>query len=170
MPWVSLAAIFAILGITGAPFFNGSMSKYMISHGSQNLAMDIILVIISLGTLISFVKFINVFKGPGKRAKASRLRTIIILVLGTMCLFGGLLGESAIKFLFDYSEHVVAGEYAVKAIIFIASVFAAYFIYFKLLSGKKFVKTIGGFDLGINSIALFIVIFFVALSGYLYIT
>ena len=170
MPLVSLAAIFAILGITGAPFFNGSMSKYMISHGSQNLIMDIILVIISLGTLISFVKFINVFKGPGKRSKASGLRTIIILVLGTLCLFGGLFGEGAIKFLFDYSEHVVAGEYMVKALIFIASVAAAYFLYFKLLSGKKFVKTIGGFDLGINSIALFIVVFFVALSGYLYIT
>ena len=109
-------------------------------------------------------------KAREKRAKTSRLRTIIILVLGTLCLFGGLFGEGAIKFLFDYSEHVVAGEYAVKALIFIASVAAAYFIYFKLLSGKKFVKTIGGFDLGINSIALFIVIFFVALSGYLYIT
>ena len=169
IPWVSLAAVFAILGITGAPFFNGSMSKYMISHGSQNIAMDIVLILISLGTLISFIKFVNVFKGEGQKAKTPRLRTIIILALGILCLLGGLFGEGAIKFLFNYSEHVNAGEYAVKTIIFIASVIASYFIYYKLLSGKKIMKKIGGFDLGINGIAMFIVIFFVVLTGYLYV-
>jgi multicomponent Na+:H+ antiporter subunit D len=125
--------------------------------------------LISLGTLISFIKFFNVFKGEGQKSQTSRLRKIVILVLGIMCLFGGLFGEGAIKFLFNYSEHVIAGEYAVKAVIFIASVIASYFIYYKLLSGKKFVKKIGGFDLGINGIAMFIVVFFVVLTGYLYI-
>ncbi len=169
MPWVSVATIFAILGITGAPFFNGSMSKYMISHGSPNIVMDIILILISLGTLISFIKFVKVFKGEGERAKTSALRKIIILVLGLFCLTGGLFGETAIKFLFNYSEHVVAGDYAIKGLIFLASVAASYFIYFKLLSGKKILKKIGGFDLGINGIALFIVVFFVVLTGYLYV-
>ncbi len=168
MPFVSFATIFAILGITGAPFFNGSMSKYMISHGSQNLAMDIILILISLGTLISFIKFVNVFRGEGERAKTSRLRTAIILILGVLCLTGGIFGEAAIKILFNYSEHVNSGEYMVKAFIFLASVIASYFIYYKLLSDKKILKKIGGFDLGINGIAMFIVIFFVAITGYLY--
>ncbi len=168
MPWVSMAAIFAILGITGAPFFNGSMSKYMISHASQNIAMDIILILISLGTLISFIKFVSVFRGEGKRSKSSKLRQVIILVLGVLCLIGGLFGESVIKFLYNYSEHINTWDYTVKAFIFIASVVASYFIYYKLLYGKKFLAKIGGFDLGINGIAAFIVVFFVALSGYLY--
>ena len=168
MPWVSVATIFAILGITGAPFFNGSMSKYMISHGSQNIFMDIVLIIISLGTLISFVKFVNVFKGEGNRAATSKLRKIIILILGVLCLFGGLFGETAIKFICNFIEHVNPGEYTVKALIFLASVAASYFIYFKLLSGKKILKKIGGFDLGINGIAMFIVMFFAVLTGYLY--
>ena len=72
MPWVSAAAICAILGITGAPFFNGSISKYLISHGSHNLLLDITMIVITLGTLTSFIKFIDIFKGKSKKSKASK--------------------------------------------------------------------------------------------------
>ncbi|MCK5129467.1 MAG: proton-conducting membrane transporter [Clostridiales bacterium] len=169
MPWVSGAAICAILGITGAPFFNGSISKYLISHGSNNLLFDIILIIITLGTLISFVKFLKVFTGNGKRAKVPKLRSIIIVLLGGMCLLGGLMGADIIEILFGYSAHVNASEYTLKAGIFIVSVIASYFIYFKLLKGKSFLSKIRDFDIGINGIALSIVIFFAVLTGYLYI-
>ena len=169
MPWVSTAAILAILGITGAPFFNGSISKYLISHGSNNLLFDIILVVITLGTLTLFIKFVDIFIGKGKRAKVSRLRSVIIVILGSMCLVGGLLGSQVIDALFGYSAYVDADEYLFKAAIFIFSVIASYFLYFKLIKDKTLVRKIRDFDIGINGIALSIVIFFVVLTGYLYI-
>lgn len=168
MPWVSAATICAILGITGAPFFNGSISKYFIAHGSDNLVLDIILIIVTLGTTISFVKFIGVFRGKGKRSKVSTLRSIIIFILGAMCLLGGLLGASIIELLFGYSAHINTSEYILKSVIFALSVVAAYFLYYKLLKGRKFIKLIRDFDVGLNEIALSITLFFVVLTGYLY--
>ncbi len=168
MPWVSSAAILAILGIIGAPFFNGSISKYLIAHGSDNLSMDIILIIINLGTLLAFMDFVKVFKGKGTRSKPSKLRQTIIFSLGFLCLLGGLLGAQAIEFLFGYSAHINLGEYALKTLIFLASLFAAYFIYFKLLKGRKTLTKIREFDIGLNAIALSIVMFFAVFTGYLY--
>ena len=168
MPWVSIAAILAILGIIGAPFFNGSISKYLISHGTDNLIIDILLVIINLGTMTAFAKFLNIFKGKGKPAKTSKLRRTIILTLGLMCLLGGLLGGPVIQFLFGFPATIDTGEYTVKALIFVGSVIASYFIYFKLLSGREFLGKIKEMDIGINAIALSIVVFFAALTGYLY--
>jgi multicomponent Na+:H+ antiporter subunit D len=168
MPWVSVATICAILGITGAPFFNGSISKYFIAHGSDNLLLDVILIIITLGTTVSFVKFIGVFRGKGKRSNVSKLRSVIIFILGAMCLIGGLLGANIIELLFGYSAHIDAGEYVLKSVIFALSVVAAYFLYYKLLKGKKFMKLIREFDAGLNAIAFSITLFFVILTGYLY--
>ena len=37
MPVVSIVAIMAIAGITGTPFFNGSISKYMIQAGLEGV-------------------------------------------------------------------------------------------------------------------------------------
>ncbi len=169
MPWVSSAAIFAILGIIGAPFFNGSISKYLISHGSDNILMDIILIIINLGTLTIFTKFIKIFSGDGKKAKTSILRRVIIFILGFMCLLGGLFGSPAIEFLFGFSAKINAGEYFGKTFIFVTSLIVSYLIYFKFLYGKKILLKIRDFDIGFNAIAMSIVIFFAVLTGYLYI-
>lgn len=168
MPWVSVAAILAILGIIGAPFFNGSISKYLISHGSDNLIIDILLIVINLGTLVAFMKFIKVFRGKGMRSKTSKLRRIIIFILGAMCLVGGLMGGPAIEYLFGFSANINLGEYSVKALIFLASLIVAYFIYFKFLMERKFLTTIREFDIGLNTIAMSIVVFFAVLTGYLY--
>ncbi len=168
MPWVSVASILAILGIIGAPLFNGSISKYLIAHGSDNLFMDITLIIINLGTLLAFMDFAKVFKGKGTRSRTSKLRRIIIFSLGLLCLVGGLLGAQAIEFLFGYSAKINIGEYVLKTLIFLASLFAAYFIYFKVLKGRKTLTVIREFDIGLNAIALSIVIFFAVFTGYLY--
>ena len=169
MPWVSAAAILAILGIIGAPFFNGSISKYLISHGSGNLIIDILLIVINLGTMTAFAKFIGVFRGKGTRSKTSKLRRVIILTLGAMCLLGGLFGSQVIEFLFGYSAKIDLGEYTVKALIFAGSVIASYFIYYKALKERKFLGKIKEMDVGLNTIAMSIVGFFAVLAGYLYI-
>ena len=169
MPWVSAAAILAILGIIGAPFFNGSISKYLISHGSDNLLIDILLIIINLGTMTAFAKFTGIFRGKGTRSKTPKLRRLIIMVLGTMCLLGGLFGGQVIELLFGYTAKIDLGEYAVKALIFVASVIASYIIYYKALKERKFLGKIKEMDVGLNTIAMSIVGFFAVLAGFLYI-
>ena len=169
MPWVSTAAILAILGIIGAPFFNGSISKYLMSHGSDTLLIDILLIVVNLGTMTAFAKFIGVFRGKGVRSHTSRLRRTVIMTLGLMCLIGGLMGGPVIQFLFGYNANIDIGEYTVKALIFLGSVIASYFIYYKVLQGRKFLDNIKEMDVGINMIAISILGFFAVLTGYLYI-
>jgi len=53
---LSILLIVAILSITGAPFFSGSVSKALIGYSASTFAMDLI----SIGTMLSFVKFLRV--------------------------------------------------------------------------------------------------------------
>jgi multicomponent Na+:H+ antiporter subunit D len=68
MPAVALASLLAILGITGAPLFNGSMSKAWIMVGADQAWLGIALHVINLGTVISFVKYSSMLwgKAPGQ--------------------------------------------------------------------------------------------------------
>ncbi len=63
MPLVAVVSILAILGITGAPLFNGSISKYLIQKGTTGGLLEYGLLVINLGTIISFVKYSSIFKG-----------------------------------------------------------------------------------------------------------
>ncbi len=64
MPYVALVMVVAILGITGAPFFNGSISKYLIQKGTNYYDyLEYGLVIINLGTIISFIKYSQMLFG-----------------------------------------------------------------------------------------------------------
>ncbi|MCL2058711.1 MAG: proton-conducting membrane transporter [Oscillospiraceae bacterium] len=65
-PLVGAATIMAILGITGAPLFNGSISKYFIMSDTSP-AVSASLLFINLGTIISFIKYSAIlFRGGGR--------------------------------------------------------------------------------------------------------
>jgi len=55
-PILGAATILAILGITGAPFFNGSVSKYFIASGAGRLVSGL-LMFNNLGTITIFIKY-----------------------------------------------------------------------------------------------------------------
>lgn len=64
LPFISIFMIIGMLSITGAPFFNGFVSKTIIKYGVKGNSIKTILIyIINLGTSISFLKLSQIFFG-----------------------------------------------------------------------------------------------------------
>ena len=170
MPVISAAMIAATLGITGAPLFNGSISKYLIAHGSADMPTNVLLTLINLGTIVSFIKFSGIFFGnTGKRAHVSLNRRISCSVLGLICLVFGIFGTPIIRFLFGIDVHIDTSEYLIKSGIYLLSVGVAWLIYRYLVKDRAIWKRVRAFDLGFNAIAMTVVLFFAVLTGYLYV-
>lgn len=174
MPIVSIACILAILGITGAPLFNGSISKYLIFHGAENSFMEWLLIIINLGTLLSFVKFFTIFTSKDKNNVAKAIvplnRQLVLIVLGLLCLIGGIFGTKAIEFIYGIKLHIEYDEYLIKAIIYLITLIVAFVLYKIGFTRIKFFVKIRDFDIGFNTIVMSIPLFFFVLLCYLYIT
>ena len=61
-PLLSVAMIVGILAISGTPFFNGYLGKYVIAHELEGRPLFYWLFqLISLGTMVSFMKFSQIF-------------------------------------------------------------------------------------------------------------
>ncbi|MBT3320447.1 MAG: proton-conducting membrane transporter [Clostridia bacterium] len=169
MPLISAAMIAAILGITGAPLFNGSISKYLISQGSNDLVGDIMLTLINLGTIVLFIKLSRIFAGnTGVKARVPANRAAVCVFLGATCLVLGIFGAPIIEFLFGIQVKIDTAGYIQKSIIFAASVVGAWLIYRFAVRDRAFWKRVRAFDLGFNKIAMSIVLFFVVFTAYLY--
>ncbi|EOD01870.1 complex I subunit 5 family protein [Caldisalinibacter kiritimatiensis] len=91
MPLVSIFMIIGMLSITGAPFFNGFVSKTVIKYGLKpNTIKTIMLYIINLGTSISFIKMSQIFFGEFKVQKIrSYNNEVAMLILSMMCIILG---------------------------------------------------------------------------------
>ena len=79
MPIVGIAGILAVLGITGAPMFNGSISKYFIMDGT-NWLITALFMVMNLGTIIVFLKFSSMLfrrnlTKPSGRAAGDAIRS-----------------------------------------------------------------------------------------------
>ena len=166
MPLAGVATGLAVLGIVGAPFFIGSVSKYFISYEIP-LIVNAAVVIISLGTIISFVKFSSVFFGKpvveGDLSLPEKFKTAPTLILGAICFAGGIFGTQMIQFLFGYSVEVVVFSYVQKSAIFLVSVGAGYLIYRYVVKGNKLLTRVGGVYFSFQSICIAIGVFFAVL-------
>ncbi|MBN2851872.1 MAG: proton-conducting membrane transporter [Clostridia bacterium] len=166
MPLVSIAMIMAILGITGAPFFNGSVSKYLIQGGAKNISLNAIIIIINLGTVISFIKVATIFKGKEKTMNVSVkwYKKTAVLIIGSMCLLMGLGGPVLVRTLFDYQLQMSFLVYIEKLMVYVFSLAGGYLLYSRLIRKLKFVKQGLSIDLGVNEISIAMLAFFVFLS------
>jgi len=157
-PILGAATLMAVFGITGAPLFNGMISKYLITYGAQHPVMNGILIFMSLGTIISFVKYSTMLAGqpPAEVAdvKIDMHKQLAVLFLGFMCLVGGIFSGQFVYFLFGVHTDVSLAGYFEKVGIFAASLAAGYFIYRYYVSKSKLFKKIKGFDLGFRSICV----------------
>ncbi len=172
MPLVSVATILAILGITGAPFFNGSISKYWIAYGAAGTWAEYGLVLVNLGTVISFVKYSGIFLGrsASHKSRTQPIRNIIVLAMGIMCLLGGILGEWMIDYLFNTRLIVDPASYFMKTLAFIATLAAGILIYHGWLKKSRILKNAKRFEFSFNSICLAITVFFTFILVYLRVT
>lgn len=113
MPVLSSAMIMAMLGVTGAPLFNGSVSKYLIKADLSNGLLKSSMLLISFGTVLYFLKLSQIFKPVKVRSHMNTLnyvtktripaiRQTVVIILGIMCLLTGLASGIVTKTLFDY--------------------------------------------------------------------
>lgn len=162
MPVVTIASVLAILGITGAPFFNGSISKYFIQSGLKGDILEYGLLIINLGTVISFVKYSTIFFGKKStsKSKINGYRHLVILILSIMCFIGGVLGQNFINILFNQNFSVDGVAYVQKAFVYVINLLVGIIIYKIYISKSKLLYKIGELEVGFNNICMTIVSFF----------
>jgi multicomponent Na+:H+ antiporter subunit D len=163
MPLVGVATILAVFGITGTPIFNGSISKYFIMSGIEG-ALNWLLIFMSLGTIISFTKYSSMLFGSGGGAAASKKvdiwQQVPILVLGSLCFFGGIFGAQFIIVLFKVDVSIDTAGYFEKAGVFFISLAAGFLIYKYYITKSRLLKTVRKIDLGFRGICVAIGMFF----------
>lgn len=172
------AAIFlviAVLSITGAPFFSGGYSKYHIMQGFSGRFSDIIFVIINMGTMMSFIKFLLVLKpNPEDEEKIVEKATIPINslmglgMLSAICIIMGITGDLVFKFLTGYTGSYVWQYQLFKWPKYLVSYAMSFLAYYLLVKPNPFFKVLKKVELSFNQICLTILSFFVATSLYLH--
>ena len=171
MPLIAVSMIAAILGITGAPLFNGSISKYLIQHDVSDALGSAVLILINVGTIISFIKFSGMFFGNTKiKARVFAGRTAACLILGSLCLVFGIFGASVVRLLFGTDITIDPAGYLKKSMVFLLSTASAWLIYRFAVRNRAFWKRIRAVDFGFNTSALSVVLFFAAITGYLFLS
>ena len=164
MPFVAIATLMAAMGITGTPFFNGSISKYFIVYGASPI-VNAAIIFINLGTIMSFIKYSSMLFGqPGEShqgpAKVDICKQIATLTLGTLCLVGGIFGEQFIRFLFDISVRVDAAGYLEKSLFFAGSFVAGFLIFIFYIKKSKLLAKIREIEMGFREVCILMGVFF----------
>jgi len=172
-PTVGIGIIMAVLGITGAPFFNGSISKYFIVSNA-NWIVNGAMIFINLGTTISFIKFSTMlfgkYDGDQGHIKVDICQQAAVLIMGILCLAGGIFWEQSIKFLFNTSVKVDTAGYFQKTVLFFISVAVGYLIFKFYIKKSKLLKRIRAIELGFREICICIGLFFALIMLYGWIT
>ena len=163
MPLVAIVSMAAVLGITGAPLFIGSISKYFIAY-DVSPALNVITIIMSLGTIISFIKYSYIFFGhsglKGDIPIPEKCRTVPTLILGILCLAGGIFGTRFIEFLFHTGVNISITGYIQKSFIFLLSAGAGFLIYTRLIKGNALLVRLGTINFGFKTICFSMSAFF----------
>ncbi|MCL2563734.1 MAG: proton-conducting membrane transporter [Oscillospiraceae bacterium] len=165
---ISIATVMAIFGIIGAPFFNGSVSKYLLG-ASVSGALEWVIILINLGTILVFLKYAAMFFGtPPEKLETSsawRCKLGAILGLGALCLGLGLFGEQAIAFIFNAQVSVDALGYLEKSLIFAASLGVGFVLYRYVLakrldSARPILQRLKALDFGFGVLCASMGVFF----------
>lgn len=93
MPWTGVLLIVGMLSISGAPLFNGFVSKSLIKYAFKTDVLKMVLfTIINIGTVTSFIKFSTILFGPKHVIRRSRhfKQHLGMSILAALCLAMGI--------------------------------------------------------------------------------
>lgn len=168
-PFLSTIIVVCILGMTGAPLFNGSISKYLIEKGTYHHdTLEYLLIFINLGTIMTFVKYATILFGSSKKIITLRWNQKISLsIMAVFCFFGGIFGMFFVEFLFDIHISISFWGYIEKIGIYLASILISLFFYRYIYPKLSIFHKIQEFELTFNQIVISIVLFFSTLLGYM---
>ncbi len=169
MPYVAIAMIIAIFGITGAPLFNGSVSKYMIQKGAgHSLPYEIAFTIINLGTIMSFVKYSTMLFGRHtERFKIRWNQKFAILTLAGICFLGGVFGPVMMSYMFDIHIVISMDDYLHKLVIYGGQLAFGILFYHFLYHRIGLFRTIREIELSLNQIVGSMFLFLSIFVGYM---
>lgn len=174
LPLTAWAIIFGLFGITGAPLFNGSISKYMISYGSDSPYVQILLNLINFGTILYSLKFSSILFGPSSLSDAKKEAGLepekgqwVTFVFGLLTLLTGLFGNRVIEILYVYSFDISFSSYLEKAGTYVLLAIAAWAINKGWVREANIVTKIREIELTFNAMITALVGVFIALIAYM---
>ena len=161
MPAIAIASLLGVLGITGAPFLNGSISKFYLQRGAQGWFVQAALLLVNLGTLTVFAKYAEIFSGPRvKKHVIPVAEQATMLILGGMCLLGGLFGQALANRIFSLSLVWDWKAYLEKTLLFFASLLLSLLLWHLMLKHRKPFRTGYALEPTFNAMALLLVLLF----------
>ncbi|MCM1991293.1 complex I subunit 5 family protein [Oceanirhabdus seepicola] len=169
LPFTSILLIIAIFSITGAPFFNGYISKSLIKYSLKGNSLKLLLFnIVNLGTIISFIKFSQIFIGNSdvKKRKVEWC-DFSMLILAIMCIFMGNPYNPVTKMLVDIDVSFIKVLNINSWIQYFFTLIIGYLIYKKVISKdlsfiKKIRHTSFSFDTANIMLVMFIFILIIS--------
>lgn len=166
LPLAGIAIISGILGITGAPFFNGSISKYFLAQTDTAIS-TFFFTLINFGTILSFIKFGRVLFGEKKKLSFSYdvYSTTVVITLSALCLLTGIFAEPLLYLILAQPLSIGVSGYITKTIIWAISFVGAELFYRNILSHNKRLKGGIDFSASFNSIICCLGGIFIALMA-----
>ena len=157
------------MGITGAPLFNGSVSKYLIQKGTTySNTLEFALIVINLGTIISFVKYATILFGDhDDRYKVRMNQKIALGLLAGITFIGGLFGQQLVNFIFHLHIQITPESWLNKTIVYVISLTLGIIFYKYLYKKIRFFHTMREIELTFNEIIYSIFFFFSGFLGYM---
>jgi len=152
MPLISIFMIIGMLSITGAPMFNGYVSKSIIKYGLKgNLFAEYSLKLINLGTIISFIKMSQIFfkdSEYSKEIKVAKKEKIIsvkisLAIPALLCVIMGIFFTPIVWSIFNVDVSFVHPMNLTSIVDYLIYVFVGFILY-KLIIEKdyKFIKVL----------------------------
>lgn len=158
-PLLTACMFVGIFSITGAPLFVGFLSKTMIKLTMTSALHINLYRIISLGTMISFIKFSKIFFGePSKYKKINPGKQIGVLIMAVLCILFFFIEIDLVKDLMQIENALTEGltynlkylskslydnEYALEYLIYLAFAFLIYKVFVR--PNSKFLHAIRHF-------------------------
>lgn len=168
MPSVGMAMLLALLGITGAPFFNGSMSKYLIQQGIGLTWGDWLIVVMNLMTLAYGWRLGQMLLGKSEvQITVEKGKKALLITLGILCFLGGFLGQQLVRQFFELEISWTWQDYVSKGLIYIASLLVVPLLFKLTYGSRKFTFLVREMELTFNELIFGVVCFFFGLIGYL---
>jgi len=169
-PPIAIANILAILGIVGAPFFNGFVSKYFIAYGASGV-LEWIFIAVNFGTVLVFVRYSAVFFGRPlaaiREVTPDWCRQSVVLGIGIACVVLGVFGVPVARFLFDQPTNggisLGVWSYLEKSLVFFVSLGLGILAYRYVPVKNRLVAPLRGLQLNFKIMCMSIGVFFALL-------
>jgi multicomponent Na+:H+ antiporter subunit D len=168
MPWTAILLIVGMLSISGAPFFNGFVSKSLVKYAFKyDMLKMILFTIINIGTVTSFIKFSTILFGPKQKINYPKnyKQHLGMSVIAVLCLLIGVLYVPMGQWLYKVDLSYVH-LFDVMSFVDYALYVGVGYLFYQYVIHKDYVpiQKIRGFQLTFEN-ANFLYIVYIAIIG-----